>query len=106
MISGMEGTIGSAMTPTASGRVDRAERLQEATEQMEEVFMQYLTKALRATIPGGGSPDAPGADMYATLLDEEMAKAMASDTQSGIAEALYRQLSVALGDDLVEGKAE
>ncbi len=106
MISGMEGVLGVADTGSTDAVPDRHERLRDATEQMEGVFMQYLTKALRATVPGGGSPDAPGADMYATLLDEEMARAMAGDTRSGIAEALYRQLSVALGDDPAKGMAE
>lgn len=106
MISGMEGVLGVSDRGQADPGVDRRERLRDATEQMEGVFMQYLTKSLRATVPDGGSPDAPGADMYATLLDEELARAMAGDTRSGIAEALYRQLSVALGDDPAEGMAE
>lgn len=69
------------------------ERLRESVEAMEGVFVQQLTKALRATVPNGGNPDAPGADMYSSLLDERLAHVIASDTRTGIAEALYRQLS-------------
>ena len=74
------------------GQSDEA-RLKEAVEALEGVFVQELTKALRATVPNGGNPDAPGSDMYASLLDEHLAQIVASDTKSGISEVLYRQLS-------------
>ncbi|MEM7416462.1 MAG: rod-binding protein [Gemmatimonadota bacterium] len=81
------------------------DRLRRAAEQMEGLFMQHLTSALRATVPGGGNPDAPGADMYASLLDEQLAHTVAEDTSSGIAEALYRQLSGALPAESNEGSS-
>lgn len=85
---------GNGPVQSASSGVGSAdERLRQAAEEMEGVFVQYLTKALRATVPEGGSPDAPGADMYASLLDEHLAEVMAADTRTGIAEVLYRQLS-------------
>lgn len=80
--------------------------LRRAAEQMEGLFMQHLTSALRATVPGGGNPDAPGADMYASLLDEQLAHTVAEDTSSGIAEALYRQLSGSLPAESNEGSSE
>jgi len=82
--------------PVAAGRevhARRDERLWQASEDLEGVFVQYLTKARRGTVPGGGNPDAPGAEMYGSLLDEHLAQAVASDSSSGIAEALYRQLT-------------
>lgn len=72
--------------------VERLEELRKASEDMEAVFIGYLTRALRATVPNGGSPDAPGADMYGSLLDDHLAQSVAADTRTGIAEALYRQL--------------
>lgn len=77
----------------ATQQAERLERLRKASEDMEGVFIGYLTRALRATVPNGGSPDAPGADMYGSLLDEHLAQSVASDTRTGIAEALYRQLA-------------
>jgi flagellar protein FlgJ len=79
------------------------DRLREAAEQMEGVFIQHLTRALRATVPDGGNPDAPGADMYGALLDEHLASVVATDTRTGIAEALYRQLSGLAGVESPEG---
>lgn len=72
---------------------EHLERLRQASEDMEGVFIGYLTRALRATVPNGGSPDAPGADMYGSLLDDHLAQSVANDTRTGIAEALYRQLA-------------
>ncbi len=77
----------------ATEKAERLERLRKASEDMEGVFIGYLTRALRATVPNGGSPDAPGADMYGSLLDEHLAQSVANDTRTGIAEALYRQLA-------------
>lgn len=77
----------------ATQQAERLERLRKASEDMEGVFIGYLTRALRATVPNGGNPDAPGADMYGSLLDEHLAQSVANDTRTGIAEALYRQLA-------------
>lgn len=82
---------------------EREEKLREATEQMEGVFVSHLMKALRSTVPNGGNPDAPGADLYGSLLDEHFAEVIAGDTQGGIAEALYRQLSSMVQNDSGEG---
>lgn len=82
---------------------ERQEQLREATEQMEGVFVSHLMKALRSTVPNGGNPDAPGADLYGSLLDEHLAEVVAGDTRGGIAEALYRQLSTLVQTESGEG---
>ncbi|MBT8489303.1 MAG: hypothetical protein HKN72_07035 [Gemmatimonadetes bacterium] len=89
--AGVDGA--GASKESRAARLERLERLREASEDMEGVFIGYLTRALRATVPNGGSPDAPGADMYGSLLDDHLAQSVANDTRTGIAEALYRQLS-------------
>lgn len=98
----MSDAVGGA---AAAGRVTAGERgarpdasragdrLFAAAQALEGVFAQHLVKAMRATVPGGGSPDAPGADLYGALLDEHLAQTVAGDTRTGIAEAIYRQLS-------------
>lgn len=88
-----------------SSSARRLERLRQAAEDMEAVFMHHLTSAMRATVPGGGHPDAPGADMYASMFDEHLADALAADTNTGIAEALYRQLSANFGLDMAAESA-
>ena len=74
---------------------EQTDRLWEASKQLEGVFVQYLMKALRDTVPNQGHADAPGADVFGSLLDEHLAQVIADDTHSGIAEALYRQLAPA-----------
>ena len=92
-MSGAVHGISAAARAVHGGEAAPEERLREASREMEGVFVQHLTRALRATVPGGGNPDAPGAELYGSLLDEHLAVIVASDTRTGIAEALYRQLS-------------
>ncbi len=82
--------------PSGPGSPPAGDRLFEAARALEGVFAQHLVQAMRATVPGGGNPDAPGADLYGALLDEHLAQTVAGDTRSGIAEAIYRQLSAAI----------
>jgi flagellar protein FlgJ len=65
----------------------------EASRQLEGVFLQYFTRALRGTVPEGGNANAPGAELYGSLLDEHLARMLAEKSGSGLAEALYRQLA-------------
>ena len=95
-------TPGGPLGPPGPGSAD--DRLRQAAEDMEGVFVQHLTRALRATVPNGGNPDAPGADLYGSLLDEHLAEVLAKDANSGIAEALYRQLSGGVGDAPLEAR--
>jgi Rod binding domain-containing protein len=104
--SGLPGVTDPVITVSSQGAEGvaspsslRLERLRQAAEDMEAVFLHHLTSALRATVPDGGHPDAPGADMYASMFDEHLADALAADTETGIAEALYRQLSANFGLD-------
>lgn len=77
----------------ASPRADRDAALMAASRQLEGVFAHHLMKALRNTVPNGGHADAPGADLYGSLMDEHFSTILGQDTGSGIAEAIYRQLS-------------
>jgi len=83
-------SVGDTTSVSGSGGRDR---LWEASRALEGVFVSYLTSALRASVPNGGNPDVPGAEMYGSLLDEHLSAVVANDTNSGIAEALYRQLT-------------
>lgn len=94
-----------ALGSTPQTASERQDKLREATQQMEGVFVSHLMKALRTTVPGGGNPDAPGADLYGSLLDEHLAQVVAGDTHSGIADALYRQLNALALNDPAEGSA-
>jgi len=101
MIASIAGAANPATTELGTG--GDSDKLREASEQLEGIFVQFLTKALRSTIPDGGNPDAPGADLYSSLLDEHLAQVVANDTRTGIAEALYRQFTALAQDSPREG---
>lgn len=102
MIEGVTGVGSFPAAEVEAGRPDPVEmtsdqrRLWQASQQFEGLFVQHLLTSLRRTVPNGGNPDAPGADLYGSLLDEHLAQSIANDTTSGIADALYRQLTSAL----------
>lgn len=79
--------------PVHTGEAHREDRLMTACRELEGVFLSHLTRALRDTLPDHGSVDAPGADVYGSMLDDHLANVMARDGSSGLAEALYRQLA-------------
>lgn len=69
-------------------------RLREAAAQFEAVFVQQMLASMRATVPEGGLIDAGQAeDLFAGMLDQHMAEMMAGQGESGLADAIYRQLS-------------
>jgi flagellar protein FlgJ len=82
------------------------DRLRETTRQLEGVFMQYLTQALRSTLPNEGHADAPGAAIYDSMLDDHLAQVLADHTRTGIADALYRQLAGGASEPPMQGSGE
>jgi flagellar protein FlgJ len=68
-------------------------RLEEACSELESLFIHYLLKEMRATVPksglfGGGKIE----EMYTSMLDLQLAKEIASNRQIGISSALLGQL--------------
>lgn len=101
---GRSGAATSPGVPDPVGATSSRSRLYEAAQALEGVFAQHLVKAMRTTVPGGGSPDAPGADLYGALLDEHLAQTVAGDTRSGIADAIYRQLTAGASPPKTESR--
>lgn len=67
-------------------------RLRDATIALESVFARELVRALRGTVPAGGSPDAPGADLYTSLLDDHLAEVLTGDRGLGLSAVMLKQL--------------
>lgn len=88
-----------AGTPSAIDH--RHQKLLKAAQQLEGVFVQQLYKAMRDTVPqqegivSGGA----GEDMFTGLLDQHLAAETPSHWQTGLSDALYRQLSRGLPAD-------
>lgn len=71
-----------------------AERLRATARQMEGVFVQQMFKTMRETVPEGSlTSGGAGEEMFAGLLDQHLADQVPDRWQSGLSDALYRQLS-------------
>ena len=73
-------------------------RLREAAIQFEAVFVQQMLAAMRDSLPEGGIVDGGHAeDVFASVLDGHLAELMAGESRSGLADAIYGQLSRGMG---------
>jgi len=93
-------SLGPAATPPVATD-SRHAKLRKAAQQLEGVFVQQLYKAMRETVPqqegivSGGA----GEDMFTGLLDQHLAAETPKHWQTGLSDALYRQLSRGLPSD-------
>lgn len=67
-------------------------RLRDATIALEGVFARELVRALRGTVPDGGSPDAPGGEIYTSLFDDHLAEVLTGDHGLGLSAVMLKQL--------------
>jgi len=77
-------------------RNESADALHRACQDFESVFVAYLLKTMRRTVPktelmNGGM----GEDIYLSMMNDEIARAVAKGPGIGLAAAIYRQLSQA-----------
>jgi Rod binding domain-containing protein len=86
------------ITPVA-GEAGSA-RVMQACCDFEAIFLTYLLKRMRATVPGGGFlEESRERRLFRELSDEHMAKQLAASGKTGIAEAMYRQIVSQVGAD-------
>lgn len=83
---------GAPLEAASKSAPDVDPRLREATVALEGVFARELVRALRGTVPEGGSPDAPGGDIYTSLFDDHLAEVLTGDDGLGLSSAMLKQL--------------
>jgi flagellar protein FlgJ len=89
------GDFGGLLTDAAS---DEAARSSKLAAEVEGVFMQQMFKAMRETVPAGGTFDGgSGEEIFTGMLDEHIADVAAARHPNGMDEALYRQMATRLG---------
>lgn len=79
--------------PSSDVEKQKAE-LKKACQQFEAVFLSYLLKEMRKTVPKGGLfGESFSFDVFQSLYDETLSEELSKNKGIGIAEELYRQLS-------------
>ena len=69
------------------------EKLKDAAQQFEAVFLQQMFKEMRNTIPDDGLiPRGNADDMYTQMQDAEAAKILAEQGGVGLAELMMQEL--------------
>lgn len=89
---------------------NKEEKLKKACADFESIFIGYMLKAMRRTIPQSGTNRLPGKDIYDTIVDQKVAEDLAKrGGVIGLQEILLRQFRLEVGDqksDISEQKSE
>ena len=98
--------INGSTTVGTTPALSEEARLRQASRDLEGVFVEQLFKAMRETVPenslfGGGA----GEEMFTSMMDSHLATQVPEQWESGMGEALYRQLRAALGGTTGEPSA-
>ncbi len=71
-----------------------SQRLREACKEMEAVFVNIVFDRMRATVKRDGLiEESLGENIFASMLDGELAQEISKGEGVGIADLLYKQLS-------------
>ena len=93
-------TVGSATAEQAKAeKTTRSEedRLKEACQGFEAIFMHQLLKSMRAaTLDGGLVKKSNAEKIFTDMLDQEMAEIESKNSRNGIADLLFDQLKKTL----------
>ena len=91
MIDGISARSVPPVKPPAS---EKEMALRKTAQDLEGLFVQQLFKTMRETVPEGEGivSGGTGEDIFTGLLDQHLAAETPKQWQSGMAEALYRQL--------------
>lgn len=73
---------------------DDSAQVKKACSDMESLFIFYLLKEMRATVPKTGYMDGgKGEEVYTSMLDSQLAKEMAVERGIGLSQLLYENLA-------------
>lgn len=83
-----------SMPAQASFRGNNPQSLEEACSELESLFIYYLLKEMRATVPESGLINAGKTlEMYTSILDLQLAKEIATERGIGVSSILLEQLA-------------
>jgi flagellar protein FlgJ len=82
----------------ARSDVNSDQELKKACSELESLFIYYLLKEMRATVPKSGFISGGKAeDIYTSMLDSQLAKDLSSKGGIGLSSMLLNQLSCGQG---------
>lgn len=75
--------------------IEDQEKLKETCRDFESIFINQMLKQARSSIQqiGGAEERSHAREIYESMQDEELAKAMSQGKGIGLAQELYKQLS-------------
>jgi len=73
-----------------------AEKLREACEGFESLFLNMMLKEMRKTVPESETSSSYAMGVFEEMLDERIAETASKGKGIGIADAMYNQLSTKL----------
>jgi len=76
-----------------------AEALRDAAEDFESIFVNMILERMRAAKLSDDPLHSQATETYTSMMDQEMAKQIAYRQSFGIADALVRQFSPAIGEE-------
>ena len=72
---------------------DNINEIQKISEEFEAIFLQFMLKSMRETVPKNGLiGKGNGEEIFRSMLDSQYAKEMSKQGSSGIARAVRKQL--------------
>jgi soluble lytic murein transglycosylase-like protein len=84
----------SAKSVTPDNSNPKTVKLQKACKDFEALFLQYLLKTMRSTIPKDEKEEfGLGQDIYQNIMDEEISKKIAQSRGVGISQMLFNRFS-------------
>ena len=92
-------SIGKASSGTGPHKADpldekKKAQLKKATQEFESIFVGYMLKTMRSTVPKSDMSDESfGADILDGMFDGEVAKHISHNGGLGIGEMLYKQIT-------------
>ena len=90
--------VREAVSGTAAGTRTEPDRtmakIRESAREFESVFLSFLIKTMRRTVPEGQTPALGGGNrVYQEMMDEELARTLAKGRGVGLADILVRDLT-------------
>jgi flagellar protein FlgJ len=89
-----EGTPGSGTAPTSTDPEFQLERLRNACRDFEAVFLSYMVREMNRSVTGLNCfGEGLGSDYYRGLFEDELARSISRNGNTGIGDLLFSQLA-------------